>query len=726
MDEKQELSGVIERFLFQSTDNGFGVFIVKTKSQSITVRGYVPAIHPGEQVHLEGSWTTHPKFGRQFEATKCTATLPTSVQGIQKYLSSGLIKGIGPTYAEKLVNHFGSHVLEIIDTKPERLSEVDGIGAKRIEKIVTAWHDQKEISTVMIFLQEHGVSPTYAAKIYKTYGQQAIALVKENPYRLADDIWGIGFKVADGIAQHLGFSHDSIKRIKAGIIFVINNAISQGHLYVEIDQLKQTVVSLLELDQTDLIAQRLKHALHDLHETQKIKLVSHNNLHYITLSQFYFTEKSLANRILELSSTSSPHTFDIDRIYTSLRNNTDEIALNEDQQRGIMAALQHKITVITGGPGTGKTTLIKKLLSILDEHLISYKLAAPTGRAAKRIMEGTKRHAMTIHRLLEFDFSSRSFSHNEQHALKLDFLIIDEASMIDIFLAHAIIKALPSHAHVIFIGDIHQLPAVGAGNFLGDLIASNKIACVELQHIFRQAQDSMIVVNAHRVHKGEFPTSKIEGAKRDFLFIKEDNPENISQHLEHIFKKGLAMCRIHKDDAIVLVPMNKGTVGTQTINHTLQSMLNTNQHAAKVSTAFTTFKVGDRVMQIRNNYDKHVFNGDMGSIEQINQEDRMISVAYPDRTIEYEYNELDELVLAYAISIHKSQGSEFQAVIIPIFMQHFTLLQRNLLYTAITRAKKMCILIGQTKAIAMAIKNNKDINRITFLKEYLTSDLACR
>ncbi len=728
MDERQSLSGVLERFLFQSSDNGFAVFVLRSKGQDITVRGYVPGVHAGEELHIEGAWVTHTKFGRQFEAEKCTTTLPTSAYGIQKYLGSGLIKGIGPKYAERLVKKFGVNVLEIINDNPERLAEVGGIGAKRLEMIIAAWQTQKEISNVMIFLQEHGVSPAYATKIYKTYGHESIAVVQENPYRLADDIWGIGFKVADSIAQNLGFAHNSVKRIKAGIVFIITSALTQGHLYIELGNAKETVFTLLELEQTDEINQNIKLALHELHEAQKIKVITHNEKHYITLSQYYYAERGVAQRILELTNKKSPHSFNIDAIYRSLQAPTHQfdIQLNEEQQRSVMGCIQDKVTVITGGPGTGKTTLIKKLLTILDDANLNYKLAAPTGRAAKRIMEGTKKHATTIHRLLEFDFLSRSFMHNENNALKLDFLIVDEASMLDIFLAHSILKALPSHAHVIFIGDINQLPAVGAGNFLHDLIHSNKVPCVGLKHIFRQAQDSMIIVNAHRVNNGEFPVSTLPDAKRDFIFIKEDNPENVTPHLEHIFTKGLAQYHINPDDAIVLVPMNRGIVGTQNINHTLQNILNPGSEQKQVIAAFTTFKVGDRVMHIRNNYEKHVFNGDMGSIETIDTEDQKLLVRYPEKTVEYEFSELDELVLAYAISIHKSQGSEYQAVIIPIFMQHFTLLQRNLIYTAITRAKKLCILIGQTKAIAMGIKNNNDKKRITFLQEYLTSNLECR
>jgi exodeoxyribonuclease V alpha subunit len=391
-----------------------------------------------------------------------------------------------------------------------------------------------------------------------------------------------------------------------------------------------------------------------------------------------------------------------------------------------MASLQHKVTVITGGPGTGKTTLIKTLLGVLDGNAIKYALAAPTGRAAKRITENTGKHAMTLHRLLGFDFSTRGFVHNETNALQLDFLIVDEASMIDIFLAHAIIKALPLTAHILFIGDSDQLPSVGAGNVLKDLIATSTVASVRLQYIFRQAQDSLIVVNAHRINKGEMPTTNIPEAKKDFIFIKEENPELVNTHLQKIFTQGLPRYGINRNDATVLVPMNRGSVGTQSLNHTLQAFLNPQTEGKTASYAGTTFKVGDRVMQIRNNYDKHVFNGDIGGITAIDTEEKIVNVSYGDHDVAYEFSELDEIVLAYAITIHKSQGSEYGAAIILLFTQHFTLLQRNLIYTAITRAKKLCILIGQPRAIAMAVKNNKATERITFLHEFLTTDLVCR
>lgn len=729
MDQQSELKGIIDHFLFQNNENGYAVLSLQLSDETkIIARGYLPNIQAGQEVVLQGIWTVHPKFGKQFEAKQCLAQIPTSIVGLKKYLGSGLIKGIGPAYADKLVGYFGGDVLEIIDKSPHRLKEVPGIGPKRIEQIIKAWQDQREISNVMVYLQDKGISSAYAAKIYKSYGQNSIAVLKENPYRLADDIWGIGFKMADQIAQAIGIPRDSLKRVKAGLLFAISTHVTQGHLYVELEELKAQASTLLELEQAHL-APLLKMAFHDLYNEDKIKLISTNNLHYVTLTHYYFAEKGTAQKIQKLLSQPGIANIDSNEVYQSLRApaHHNEITLNEEQQRGILACLQNKITIITGGPGTGKTTLIKKLLSILDDHKLGYRLAAPTGRAAKRITEGTGKFALTIHRLLEFDVASRGFSRNEQNALQLDFLIIDEASMIDIFLAHAILKAMPFSGHLILIGDIDQLPSVGAGNFLNDIISSQKVTTIRLKEIFRQAQDSLIIVNAHRINQGEFPISSLPDSKKDFVFIKEDNPEMVQQHLDELLLKRMPRLGISSDDAMILVPMNRGIVGTQTINIHLQKLLNKNADQNKhISHGIYRFTIGDRVMQIRNNYDKAVFNGDIGIIDDINISDKIMLVRYYEKIVEYDYAELDELVLAYAISIHKSQGSEYPAVIIPIFMQHFTLLQRNLIYTALTRAKKLCIIIGQTRALAMAIKNNKSYSRTTFLTQFLTTDLQCR
>jgi len=717
MSNEEFIAGTVERFLFHNNENGFAVFILTSGTSSLMAKGIVPSLTIGQEVQLKGVWEFHAKFGKQFAITECVNVVPTSITGLKKYLGSGLIKGIGKVYAEKLVDYFGAEILTVIDTTPERLTKVPGIGAKRVETIIAAWKEQKGIADVMIFLQEKDISPAYAAKIYKKYQHESKTVLLENPYRLAEEIWGIGFKMADKIALNVGFKTDSPQRISAGVLFALSTAASSGHLYMELNELKEKALELLEL--TPDHKHLLKAALHELYTRNKITLITHNEVHYIGLHYHEYVEKSLANYIQKLTAYPSPHIFNIDQLYQSLRAPQEgEIALNEHQQKGVLACLQNKITIITGGPGTGKTTLIKKLLSLLESQKIEYKLASPTGRAAQRMMESTGRYAMTLHRLLEFDVSSMKFVHNENNALATQFLIVDEASMIDIFLAHALIKAIPLPAHLVLIGDIDQLPSVGAGNFLQDCIASGIVTTIRLTEIFRQAQDSLIVVNAHRVNRGEFPTTFLPDARRDFIFIKEESPENIATHFKRILYAELPKHYITIEDAQILVPMNRGGAGAHTFNHIMQGLVNP-EPKDHVAYAGTTYKLGDKVMQIRNNYDKNVFNGDIGTLETIDSVEKTLTVTFGSRTIEYEFDELSELILAYAVTIHKSQGSEYSAVIIPIFMHHFTLLQRNLIYTAITRAKKLCVIIGQPRALAMAIKNSKSVKRVTFLEKFL-------
>jgi len=720
-----EVFGVIDKFVFQNHENGFAVLTLQEKTNSrninlITVKGIFTNVQVGQEVKLKGLWVFHPKFGKQFEAKECMSLLPTTITGLKKYLGSGLIKGIGPIYADKLVRKFGLDILGIIDEAPERLNEIEGFGPKRIEKIKIAWKDQKEIANLLVFLQEKGISQSLAGKIYKHYKNQSIAVLNDNPYKLADEVWGIGFRTADEIAQKLGFDLYCKHRIYAGIIYIISLNSQQGSLYIEVEVLKNKIFEILQLNKDDH-SELIKQALIELHQNEKVKLVSKGDNNFLTLSSHLFTEKSISEKIKKILDAPHALSFDIDHIYNILRvAQPGELYLNENQQKAVLSCFQNKITIITGGPGTGKTTVIKKLLSILDKYQAVYKLAAPTGRAAKRMIEATGKFAMTIHRLLEFDGGSFKFHHNETNSLKADFLILDEASMIDIFLAHNILKSLSLKSHLILIGDIDQLPSVGPGNFLNNLIASGKIAVVRLTQVFRQAQDSLIILNAHKINNGEFPKTNLPDCKNDFLFIKEENPELIGNHLKNIFFVTLKKYGLSHDDSILLAPMNKGNAGTIFLNNLLQSLLNP-EDTPFVNHQGTKFKVNDKVMQIRNNYDKKVYNGDIGVIRSIDTEDREIIVSFSENSqVVYDFNELDELLHAFAISIHKSQGSEYSVVIVPLFMQHFILLQRNLIYTAITRAKKLCIFIGQTKALAMAIKNNKNHERITFLNDFLT------
>jgi exodeoxyribonuclease V alpha subunit len=726
MNDRHVLQGVVERSLFQGADNGFSVIVIKTAERtSITVTGYLPAVYVGQQVSVTGVWVNHPKFGRQFQAESCQIQAPTSLEGLQKYLGSGMIKGIGKTYAKSLVARFGQDVLKVIEHNPERLQEVSGIGPKRVAQICKAWQDNKEIATIMAFLQDKGVSSGYATRIFKKYGQRSLEVVQQNPYRLAEEVWGIGFKTADALAQKLGLDKHAAARVRAGILFTIAQATTQGHLYVPKLELQKNTLTLLEIE-GEAGQPLFVQALEQLRVTDKIRTIQEPHDAMITLSSYFYTEQGIASAVQTLLRQSLNYEFPIDEIYQSLRAPAEtKLMLNEDQQRGILTCLQNKVTIITGGPGTGKTTLIKTLLAILDNHHQKYALAAPTGRAAKRMSEGTGRYAQTLHRLLEFDPASRSFSRNEDNALKVNFLIVDEASMIDVFLVRALLRSIPLHAHLVLLGDVDQLPSVGAGNVLNDLIASGKIPCVRLTHIFRQASDSLIIVNAHRVNRGEFPVSSLPGARKDFFFIKEDDPAQAITHIRSIMLHGLKKYGINSEDISVLVPMNRGIVGTAQLNYELQTVLNGNTGGPQMQFGSILFKTGDRVMQLTNNYDKQVFNGDIGIIESIDPEEEQIHVRYLERLVVYDKDELGELTLAYAISIHKSQGSEYAAVIVPLFMQHFMLLQRNLIYTAITRAKRLCIFVGQPKALAIAIKNNKMVVRNTYLRQMLTSDVIC-
>jgi exodeoxyribonuclease V alpha subunit len=725
---QQKLHGTLEKVIYKNVETGYGVFLLKlTALESVTITGALCEVHEGERLELSGEWSFHKKFGRQFTVTSYTKTLPVGIVGIQRYLSSGLIKGIGPKFAEKMVDHFGVKTLEIIDQEPERLVEVEGIGPQRAEAITNAWQTQKEISRVMVFLQEKGVSTAFAAKMYKLYKNETIEKITQNPYRLVEEIWGVGFKTADDLALKLGLVPDSLYRIKAGLIHAISKNNEDGNVYAPINKVKATAFELLGLNEVEH-ASRIKSALHELFEQKKIILVSLDDQHLLTLPSFYYCEKGIAERIKKLKTYQPLPGLDLDVAYKAMQGDqNDQLALHEHQQRGILSALQDKISIITGGPGTGKTTLVKKLLSLLDHFKIAYRLAAPTGRAAKRMFEGTQRKTETIHRLLEFNPQMMQFSRNEQNGLEGDFFIIDEASMIDIFLMHSLLKAIPTKAHILFLGDIDQLPSVGSGNVLNDLIDSQVISVTRLTEIFRQAAGSAIIVNAHRINQGEFPSSFIEGCRRDFSLVKQQEPEEFFPFLKTFIKQKIQGSAYTFNDVALLVPMNRGVVGTHRLNQEMQNLINPQKPGLATITRFgVEYRLNDRVMQIKNNYDKFVFNGDIGTITEINLTEQELTITFGEKPVLYDYQELNELSLAYALSIHKSQGSEFPVVIIPIFMQHFMLLQRNLIYTAVTRAQKLCIIAGQTRAIAMAIKNKKTVERLTLLQHYLTSDLQAR
>jgi len=715
--------GFLERITYHNEENDFVVAKLqeKGKRELTTIVGNLTAINPGESLKLTGRWVHNKKFGEQFQVENYEVTVPATVHGIRKYLGSGLIKGIGPIMAERIVKKFALDTLEIIEKTPERLSEVDGIGPKRIAMITKAWEEQKEIKEIMIFLQGHGVSATYSAKIYKQYGDHSIEVVKENPYRLAQDIHGIGFITADKIAQNMGIDPNSLIRAKAGVIYVLNGLTEEGHVYYPETDLVRKAKEILKVDQ-EIITQ----AITELSKGKEIILEEINvekDHRAVYLAPFYVAETEIAQRLRGLKE--SPSTIRpihpekaIEWVQQKLK-----IELAEKQKEAVLLAGNSKVLIITGGPGTGKTTIITAILKIFQQLKLRILLAAPTGRAAKRMSEATGWESKTIHRLLEYSPKKSGFKKDQEDPLEADVIVIDEASMVDTLLMYHLLKAIPFQAHLILVGDVDQLPSVGPGNVLRDIIDSGIFTVVRLTEIFRQAQESMIIVNAHKVNQGEFPILKEIERKEiaDFYFIQEEEPEKALNQI-------LTLCseRIPNHfgfhpirDIQVLTPMHKGVIGAINLNIELQKKLNPEQQG--ITHGSRTFKLNDKVMQIVNNYDKEVFNGDIGWVSRINQEDRELTIDFEGRLVPYDFSDLDEVVLAYAISVHKSQGSEYPVVILPVTTQHYILLQRNLIYTGITRAKKLVVLVGTKKALAIAIKNNKPQLRFTHLSERLKS-----
>jgi exodeoxyribonuclease V alpha subunit len=713
--------GLIERITYYNKENNFIVAKLqeKGKRELTTIVGNLSGINPGESLKLTGRWVHNKKFGEQFQVENCEITVPATVHGIKKYLGSGLIKGIGPIMAERIVKKFTLDTLDTIEKTPERLSEVDGIGPKRIAMIIKAWAEQKEIKEIMIFLQGHGVSSAYSAKIYKQYRERSIEVVKENPYRLAHDIHGIGFIIADKIAQNIGIDPNSLIRAKAGVIYVLNELTEEGHVYYPERDLVRKANEILKVDQ-DVITK----AISELSNEREIFIEDINNgdgLKAVYLAPFYIAETGIALRLRKLKESSSNiRPINPEKAIEWVQQKLN-IELAQKQKEAVILAASSKVLIITGGPGTGKTTIITAVLRIFQQLKLRIFLAAPTGRAAKRMYEATGCEAKTIHRLLEYSPQKGGFKKDQDDPLEADLVIIDETSMVDTLLMYHLLKAIPSHAHLILVGDVDQLPSVGPGNVLRDIIESGIFTVVRLTEIFRQAQESMIVVNAHKVNNGEFPILKEIDRKdtTDFYFIQEEDPEKILENVITLCADRISQrFGFHRvRDIQVLTPMHKGIIGVSNLNIELQKSLNPNQQG--IAHGSRMFRLGDKVMQTVNNYDKEVFNGDIGWVSKIDQEDKEITIDFDSRPITYEYSDLDEVVLAYAISVHKSQGSEYPVVIMPVTTQHYLLLQRNLIYTGITRAKKLVVLIGTKKALAIAIKNNKPQLRYTYLSERL-------
>ena len=660
----------------------------------------------GSVLLCEGDWKIDRKYGKQFIVQSFEEVMPATVYGIEKFLGSGLVKGIGPKFAQLIVRQFGTDTIEVIETDIERLYEVPGIGKKRVEKIRESWEKQKDIKNVMLFLQGYGVSTAYAAKIYRCYGKESIDKVNENPYRLADDIWGIGFKTADGIANKMGYEKNDLRRCKSGLTYTLSQLSDEGHVYAEQEQLLKSAMELLEADQ-DPIVQAMK----EMVETEQ--LIMDGDVIY--LPPFYYAEIGTANNLKGLMNCMGKKAAPIQPNMEAITLQTG-IEYDEVQVAAIRQAVNSKVMVLTGGPGTGKTTTTQGIIAALKTMGYSILLAAPTGRAAKRMSEATGMEAKTIHRLLEYN-PADGYKRNDENPLEGDVLIVDECSMIDILLMNNLVKALPETMHLILVGDIDQLPSVGAGNVLRDIIDSERVPVVRLTRIFRQAQTSRIVMSAHAINEGKFPDIS-NGKDTDFFFIKNDDADAVATAIVDLVKNRLPKgYHMPLSKIQVLTPMQRGVVGSANLNLILQEALNPTKEG--LSRGGYNFRKGDRVMQIRNNYDKEVFNGDLGYIESVNQEDRTLMVNFEERLVEYEVSELDELSLAYATTIHKAQGSEYPIVVMPVLMKHYVMLQRNLIYTGITRAKKVCVLIGSTKALAYAIHNLTVSNRNTKLKERL-------
>ena len=737
------LNGIVESIVFKSSDTGYTVIKFRENNIIHTAVGVLPHVKEGQNLKIIGSWVNHSQFGKQFKVEECEEILPTSKDGIEKYLSSGIIQGIGPVTAKKIVNKFGEDTLNILDNNIERLKEIEGIGKKKLETIIESYREQRELKNITIFLQTHGLSVNQCLKIYKKYGASSVDTVKNNPYILCDEISGIGFKTSDKIARSLGIEIDSPFRIQSGIRYVINEFCANGHTFMPKDELIKEASNVLTVSE-DIIEENIKNAALD----RKIKLEKVNDKEGVFTIPNYYCELGITNRILTLAiSNFQDISVDVDHLILQFEKKNN-ITFAESQKDAIISAFQNGIEIITGGPGTGKTTIIKCIIEIFETCGLKVLLGAPTGRAAKRMSESTGKEATTIHRMLDmgvFEKEESVFVTNaEEHSLEADVVIIDEASMIDITLMNALLKSINVGTRLIIVGDVDQLPSVGAGNVLNDFIESGFTKVVRLKEIFRQGKESMIVVNAHKINKGEMPKLNEKGT--DFFFIRNDIQEGILNTIIDLINTRLPRFNSNWDklkSIQVLVPMKKGVLGVTNLNERIQNVLNPKAPYKKEKEFRSmVFREGDKVMQIKNNYSLKwtriagkgdheglgVFNGDMGFIESIDLEGKKLSIIFDDeRRVIYDFIYLDELDLAYAITIHKSQGSEFPVVIIPAYMGAPLLMNRNLLYTGITRAKEMVVVVGIPKALKYMVDNTRSMERYSSLnwriKEVISNEV---
>ncbi|MEI7635086.1 MAG: ATP-dependent RecD-like DNA helicase [bacterium] len=727
------VEGAVERIVFHNADNAYTVAALKPpdSTHEVIIVGNFGDVRPGEQLRVEGQYIVDKKYGRQFRVERFEMTLPETTAAIEKYLSSGLVRGIGAAYAKRLVRHFGAELFSVIDAQPERLREVEGIGAKRSEMIRQGWSEHRALRDIIMFLQQHGMTQTFAARIYKQYGEHAIEQIKTNPYQLAIDVRGIGFKSADALAQKMGIPVESVERCKAGVYFILQELAGEGHCYYPADPLIKRAAATLEVEQ-ELVITAINALKADNHVV--LELLP-DKTRAVYLRQLHAHEVGAAGLIARLMATG--------KLFPKISAATEldefekqfHFELASNQKLAVTTALAGGVLVITGGPGTGKTTIIKAILRILRKAGVIVLLAAPTGRAAKRMTELAHHPAATIHRLLQYSFRDGGWQRNARNPLKADFVIVDEASMIDIGLAHALLRAVPATSSLIFVGDIDQLPSVGPGNFLRDLIDSGVVPVVRLNEIFRQARQSLIVRNAHRVNTGRQPVlaapegrsastpsgagQRVRHQASDFYFFEAEEPERALEIIRQLVREripakfGFASAA----DIQVITPMHRGVIGAQNLNREIQQMLNPSGSALERGTG--VLRAGDKVMQVENNYDKDVFNGDIGIITTIDREDQCLKVNFDGRIVRYEFNEVDEIELAYAVTVHKSQGSEYRAVIMPVHTTHFIMLQRNLLYTGITRGKSLVCLVGQPRAVRMAVDNVSSVPRHSALNQRL-------
>jgi exodeoxyribonuclease V alpha subunit len=720
---QEVLAGLVERVTFHNAENGFCVLRIKARGhrELVTVVGHAAAISAGEWITASGEWINDRTHGQQFKARFMRTSAPTSIDGIEKYLSSGMIRGIGPVYAKKMIKAFGEKVFDIIEAEPDRLREVDGIGPIRAKRITDAWAEQKIVREIMVFLHSHGVGTARAVRIYKTYGADAVQVMTENPYRLARDIRGIGFKTADAIAMKLGIEKTALIRVRAGISYALTEAMDEGHCGVPTDELVPLAVDLLEVPK-ELVLTAL-----DLELAEGAVIADTVGETPCTfLGGLYRAEQVIAEQILRLANGTLPWPYiDPEKALPWIEQKTG-LLLAERQVAAIRLALVSKVLVITGGPGVGKTTIVNSILRILSAKGVTLLLCAPTGRAAKRMTEATGFEAKTIHRTLEVDPRAGGFKRNSDNPLDCDLLVIDETSMVDVMLMQALLKAIPQNAALLIVGDIDQLPSVGPGQVLADVIASGAVPVVRLTEVFRQAAQSRIITSAHKINQGSIPDlSKPEGDS-DFYFVQADDPETAVPRIVDLVKTRIPQ-RFGLDpirDIQVLCPMNRGGVGARSLNIELQAALNP-AGERKVERFGWIFAPGDKVMQIENDYDKDVYNGDIGYIDDVDPDAGELTASFDGRAVTYGFGELDTLVPAYAATIHKSQGSEYPAVVIPVMTQHYTMLQRNLLYTGVTRGKRLVVLVGQKKAIAIAVMNVSGRRRWSKLKEWLGGEGSC-